>query len=54
MIGRFARNAAVAAVAAFAASDPALAAPVPGPLLGAGAPVLAVLAVGYYLIRRRR
>jgi lipopolysaccharide export LptBFGC system permease protein LptF len=39
----------------FVAAEPALAgSPVPGPLLGAGAPVLAVLAAGYYLIRRRR
>lgn len=46
------------AVAAFAIATfatPALAgAPVPGPLLGVGAPALALFAGGYYLIRRRR
>jgi hypothetical protein len=37
------------------AAEPALAStPVPGPLLGAGAPALALFAVGYYLIRKRR
>lgn len=36
-------------------ASPALAgSPVPGPLLAAGAPALAVFAGGYYLIRRRR
>jgi hypothetical protein len=40
---------------ALAAATPALAAtPVPGPLLGAGAPVVAVGALGYWLIRRYR
>lgn len=37
------------------AADPAFAGfPVPGPVLGAGLPALAVIAGGYYLIRRRR
>ena len=37
------------------AADPALAGvTVPGPVLGAGLPALAVIAGGYYLIRRRR
>ena len=50
-----ARTLAAASVVAFFAVDPALAGgPVPGPLLGAGAPVLAVFAAGYYLIRKRR
>ncbi len=44
-----------AAAVAFVAVDPALAsAPIPGPLLGAGAPVLALFAAGYYLLRKRR
>jgi len=39
----------------FLVADPALAGnTVPGPLLAAGAPVLAVFAAGYYLVRRRR
>lgn len=37
------------------AADPALAGfPVPGPVLGAGLPALALIAGGYYFIRRRR
>jgi lipopolysaccharide export LptBFGC system permease protein LptF len=37
------------------AASPALAgSPVPGPVVGAGLPALAVIAGGYYLIRRRR
>lgn len=37
------------------AADPAFAGfPVPGPVLGAGLPALAVIAGGYYFIRRRR
>jgi lipopolysaccharide export LptBFGC system permease protein LptF len=40
-------------IAAFA--TPAFAGtPVPGPLLGVGAPALALFAGGYYLIRKRR
>ncbi len=37
-------------------ADPAVAgvAPVPGPLIGAGLPALALFAGGYMLIRRRR
>jgi len=55
---KLASIAALAAAAAglgFVAAAPAIAAtPVPGPLLGAGAPVLAVGALGYWLIRRYR
>ncbi|MDB5691386.1 MAG: hypothetical protein JWO81_449 [Alphaproteobacteria bacterium] len=39
------------------AVEPAMAGivtPTPGPMIGAGAPVLAVFAAGYWLIRRRR
>lgn len=44
----------IAAVSLLVA-DPALAgAPIPGPVLGAGAPALAVIAGAYWLIRRRR
>lgn len=47
--------AAFALVAALAAADPALAGtPTPGPLLGAGAPVLAIFGAGYYFIKKRR
>jgi hypothetical protein len=49
------RFAAVAGCAALAAADPAWAGiAAPGPVLGAGAPALAVIAGGYWLIRRRR
>jgi hypothetical protein len=38
-----------------AATEPALAgAPVPGPIVGAGLPALAILAGGYWLIRKVR
>jgi hypothetical protein len=37
------------------AADPALASvPVPGPLIGVGAPALALFAAGYYVIRKYR
>ncbi|HEX8655030.1 MAG TPA: hypothetical protein VF693_07395 [Allosphingosinicella sp.] len=50
-----ASGAAFFASAVFLAADPALAGfPVPGPVLGAGLPALALIAGGYYLIRRRR
>lgn len=51
-----ARHAAVAAVSALVLAEPAFAgiAPVPGPLIGVGAPALAVFAAGYWLIRKRR
>ena len=51
-----AARAAAVAGAAMVAAEPAFAGvtPVPGPVLGAGLPALAVLAGGYYLIRRRR
>jgi hypothetical protein len=44
------------ALLAFVAVDPALAGvtPTPGPMIGAGAPALALFAGGYWLIRRRR
>jgi len=46
---------ATATGAALLAADPALAGvTAPGPVLAAGAPVLAVFGAGYYLIRRRR
>ena len=52
--GIAASAAAIAAITVVAA-DPALAGlPVPGPVLGAGLPALAVIAGGYYLIRRFR
>lgn len=39
----------------FLFADPALAGvAAPGPLLAAGAPVLAIFAAGYYVVRRRR
>lgn len=41
--------------AAFFAASPAMAGvTVPGPLLAAGAPALALFAGGYYLMRRRQ
>lgn len=40
---------------AMAVASPAIAGvPVPGPVLGAGAPALLAIAGGYYLIRRYR
>ena len=38
------------------AADPAWAgvAPIPGPVIGAGLPALALFGAGYWLIRRRR
>ena len=52
----FLRLAAGAAVAWIAVVDPALAGnvPVPGPVIGAGLPALALFGAGYWLIRRRR
>ena len=46
----------VSLVAALAAVEPAAAGvtPVPGPVIGAGLPALALFAGGYYLIRKRR
>ena len=50
-----AAGAAAAGFAAMIAAAPAMAGvPVPGPVLGAGAPALAAIAGGYYLIRRFR
>ena len=55
-LDRIIRAGALAGVTAFLAAEPALAGAqqVPGPLLGAGLPALAVFAAGYYLIRKRR
>lgn len=54
-LARGARILGVFALSAFVGIEPALASvPVPGPLLGATAPALALFAAGYYLIRRRR
>jgi hypothetical protein len=48
-------TAAGAAMASMVLASPAMAGfPVPGPVVGAGLPALAVIAGGYYLIRRRR
>ena len=51
-----ARSTALVAVGAFVAIEPAYAGvtAVPGPLLAAGAPALAVFGAGYWLIRRYR
>lgn len=51
-----ARVVSLVAVTAFLAAEPAFAGmvPVPGPLLAAGAPALAVFGAGYYLIRNYR
>ncbi|MEA3061279.1 MAG: hypothetical protein QOJ94_1060 [Sphingomonadales bacterium] len=50
------RQVAAAALFAVVATDAALAGntAVPGPMIGAGAPALAVFAAGYWLIRRRK
>jgi hypothetical protein len=50
------RGAAGVLLVAVVAVDPAYAGmtPLPGPMIGAGAPALAVFGVGYWLIRRRR
>ena len=50
------RVAAGTALVSLVATDPALAGitPVPGPLIGAGLPALAVFGAGYWLIRKRR
>jgi len=55
-LDRIVRAGAFAGFAALVAAEPAWAgvAPVPGPLLGAGLPALAVFAAGYYVIRKRR
>jgi hypothetical protein len=37
-----------------ASIDPALAVPVPAPIVGAGLPALAILGGGYWLIRKLR
>lgn len=45
-----------AALVSLAAAEPALAGitPVPGPVIGAGLPALALFGAGYWLLRRRR
>jgi hypothetical protein len=50
------RAAAGLLLVALVAVDPAVAGvtPVPGPMIGAGAPAMALFGVGYWLIRRRR
>jgi hypothetical protein len=50
------RHAGAAVLFATVATDAALAGtlPAPGPMIGAGAPALAVFAAGYWLIRRRK
>ncbi len=55
-LDRIIRAGALAGIAAFVAAEPALAGvqQVPGPLLGAGLPALAVFAAGYYVIRKLR
>lgn len=52
----FLRLAAGAALVALAAIDPVFAGAqaVPGPVIGAGLPALALFGAGYWLIRRRR
>ena len=56
MASNLLRFGAVAVVAMLAAVEPALAGvtATPGPMIGAGAPALALFGVGYWLIRRRR
>lgn len=50
------RLAAGTALVSLAAAEPAFAGitPVPGPVIGAGLPALALFGAGYWLIRRRR
>ena len=52
----FAMRSTAVLIGVLAITDPALAgvAPVPGPLIGAGVPALALFAAGYMWIRRRR
>lgn len=50
-----ASHAAFVVGAAIVTADPAYAGqPIPGPVLGAGLPALAVIAGGYYLLRKYR
>jgi hypothetical protein len=55
-ISTIVRAAAAAALFATVATDAAVAGflPTPGPIVGAGAPALALFGAGYWLIRRRR
>ncbi|HEY0412933.1 MAG TPA: hypothetical protein VGD66_07320 [Allosphingosinicella sp.] len=55
-ISNLLRKAAAAGLFALVAVDPAVAGflPVPGPMIGAGAPALVLFGAGYWLIRRRR
>jgi hypothetical protein len=51
----YATTGVAAAMASMVFASPAMAGfPVPGPVVGAGLPALAVIAGGYYLLRRRR
>jgi hypothetical protein len=52
---RMLRVSVAAGLFAIVATDAAVAGtPVPGPMIGAGAPALALFAAGYWLIRRRK
>jgi lipopolysaccharide export LptBFGC system permease protein LptF len=57
MISKLIRAGAASALFAFVATDAASAGiilPAPGPMIGAGAPALALFGAGYWLLRRRR
>jgi lipopolysaccharide export LptBFGC system permease protein LptF len=57
MISNFVRAGAAGLIFAFVATDAASAGiglPTPGPMIGAGAPALALFGAGYWLLRRRR
>jgi lipopolysaccharide export LptBFGC system permease protein LptF len=57
MISRIMRAIAAGGLLAFVATDAATAGiilPAPGPMIGAGAPALALFGAGYWLLRRRR
>jgi hypothetical protein len=57
MISKLIRVVAAGALVAIVATDAASAGiilPTPGPMIGAGAPALALFGAGYWLLRRRR
>jgi hypothetical protein len=57
MFAKLIRTAAAGALFAIVATDAAWAGiilPTPGPMIGAGAPALALFGAGYWLLRRRR
>jgi hypothetical protein len=57
MISKVIRSGAAGALFALVATDAASAGiilPTPGPMIGAGAPALALFGAGYWLLRRRR